>query len=39
MITNFLKDNVRKYRADQADAARVQALEDANTESTGINTN
>ena len=39
MITNFLKDNVRKYRADQADAARVQALEDADTESTGINTN
>ena len=23
MITKFLKDNVRKYRADQADAARV----------------
>ena len=39
MILKYIRDNVRKYRADIADAARVAALETADNESNGIGVN
>ena len=39
MILKFIKENVRKYRADEADAARIAALAQADTEADGVNVN
>ena len=39
MVYKTLIDHIRKYRADQADAARIAALEQANTESEGVEVN
>ena len=38
MVTQWLIENVKAYRARQADASRLQAISDAETESTGIGT-
>ena len=38
MYTQFGKDSIKKYKADLADAARVAAVEEAETETNGMET-
>ena len=38
MYTQFGKDNIKKYKADLADAARAAAVEEAETETNGMET-